>query len=571
MFIGDAANLTFLQNVRRIAHVALGRCAFVDDPLRHHILETYDDGHERLIIESAINPPSKPTSEDANYLIHWYILATNCVLDAVDQHELFQGMSEWLLCSREEPCKTSAIYYLVLALGAQSCPESRDSDAEKYFNFGRYITLMTLMEDPSLAMIQSHVHVAMYLLAGSRRNSAFMYLGTAVRAAYALGLHRLDISALYPTSECLIRERLWKAIRILDLFMSASLGRPPSTTETRDTTVKENYSASNDLCLIFENILAEIYAKRMVSSETLEWISGLHRGWTSRFMECPREVGTQCAEQIVTERGEAPNIGLIHLKEAYYWTIMLLSRPTLVEKVSLYASAAAESDCSGMEQLTSSASNDILASACVDSAARTIELLAAFIMSTHVPKRLPFVVNSAFMSALVLGLGIFGDMDRVLPLRCSLSNARVILAKFSPHDSVARRYLTIVDNFQNACDKYVEVRTRRDMDYQSRLIGELFGSVHIEAPDAGGCSSNNTSARNQNMTSTGPFTPLINGSVLSAERPVETPIADDSNSLPDNSLLFQVPDFLNHLDLNNTNRHGSMDNILLPFDSYDAI
>lgn len=135
MFIGDAANLTFLQNVRRIAHVALGRCAFVDDPLRHHILETYDDGHERLIIESAINPPSKPTSEDANYLIHWYILATNCVLDAVDQHELFQGMSEWLLCSREEPCETSAIYYLVLALGAQSCPESRDSDAEKNFNF----------------------------------------------------------------------------------------------------------------------------------------------------------------------------------------------------------------------------------------------------------------------------------------------------------------------------------------------------------------------------------------------------------------------------------------------------
>lgn len=144
---------------------------------------------------------------------------------------------------------------------------------------------MTLMEDPSLVMIQAHVLMTMYLLAGSRRNSAFMYLGTAIRAAYALGLHRSDISALYPPSECSTRERLWRAIRILDLFMSASLGRPSSTTETRDTPAQDNYSASNDLCFTFESILSTIYAKHMASSDALAWISQLHRGWASRFTD----------------------------------------------------------------------------------------------------------------------------------------------------------------------------------------------------------------------------------------------------------------------------------------------
>lgn len=483
MYIGDAATLSFLHSARRIVHSVLARCDFVDDPLRQHGNEVHQraGSSDGLIAQDGASPPPKPTPQDADYLIHWFNLATNCLLNIVDQQELARGLPDWCQRPQAEPedsdSNLSAMYYLALALGAQSCPEDKDEIAERYFNHGRYITLMTFMEDPTLIMIQYHVLITMYLLAGSRRNSAFMHLGTAVRAAYALGLHKKDVSALYPPSEYSTRERFWRAIRILDLFMSASLGRPPSTTETRDTTAKDNYSASNDLCFIFENILTQIYAKRTISTEALAYITHLHRGWTSRFTEGLKTDGIPNSEHLETDRGSVPNIGLIQLKEAYYWTVMLLTQPILIEKVSLHASSSSSSPTATP---SASTSNDILATACVDSAIRTSNLLASFISNPHIPKSLPLIANSAFLSALVLGLAVFSDMDQTLPLRRSLENARMVLAKFTPHDTTTKNHLAIVDSFKAACDRYVEIRAQRNMDCQSRLIGGIFGSLDAD-------------------------------------------------------------------------------------------
>lgn len=478
MYIGDAATLSFLHNARHIVRSVLVSCDFVDDPLRQHTTEAHHGASDGLIAQDVTNPPRKPRLEDTGYLIHWFILATNCLLNIVDQQELIRGIPNWCRRPQVIPGDSSAIYYLILALGAQSCPEDKDETAEIYFNHGRYITLTVFMEDPSLVTIQCHVLITMYLLTGSRRNSAFMYLGTAVRAAYALGLHKQDVSALYPPSECATRERLWRAIRVLDLFMSASLGRPPSTTETRDTTAKDNYSASNDLCFIFENILTQIYEKRMVSTEAFTWITQLHRGWTSRFPEGLKTDGIPNSEHFETDRGIVPNMGLIQLKEAYYWTVMLLTQPILIEKVSLHTSSPTATPSDAASPL--SASNDVLATACVDSAIRTSNLLVSFVSSEQVPKRLPLIANSAFLSALVVGLAVFGDMDLTFPLRWSLENARMVLAKFSLHDVATKNHLAIVDSLKTACDKYAEIRTRRNMDHQSRLISGVFGSLHAD-------------------------------------------------------------------------------------------
>lgn len=485
MYIGDAATLSFLHSARRIVHSVLAHCDFVDYPLRQHGNEVHCAGSsDGLIAQDEASPPPKPTPQDADYLIHWFNLATNCLLNTVDQQELTRGLPDWCQLPQAEPgdsdSSSSAMYYLVLALGAQSGPEDKDETAEKYFNHGRYITLTTFMEDPTLITIQCHILITMYLLAGSRRNSAFMYLGTAVRAAYALGLHKQEVSALYPSSEYSTRERFWRSIRILDLFMSASLGRPPSTTETRDTTAKDNYSASNDLCFIFENILTQVYAKRTVSTEALAYITHLHRGWTSRFTEGLKTDGIPNSEHLETDRGSVPNIGLIQLKEAYYWTVMLLTQPVLVEKVSLHASSSSSSSSSPKPTPSASTSNDILAAACVDSAIRTSNLLASFISNSHIPKRLPLIDNSAFLSALVLGLAVFDDMDQTLPLRRSLENARMVLAKFAPHGAMTKNHLAIVDSFKDACDRYVEIRALRNMDRQSRFIGGLFGSLDAD-------------------------------------------------------------------------------------------
>lgn len=46
-----------------------------------------------------------------------------------------------------------------------------------------------MLQDPDLEMVQVYLLMAFYMLGDCRRNTAYMYLSIAVRAAIALGLH----------------------------------------------------------------------------------------------------------------------------------------------------------------------------------------------------------------------------------------------------------------------------------------------------------------------------------------------------------------------------------------------
>ncbi|KAM0424364.1 hypothetical protein ACHAPT_010511 [Fusarium lateritium] len=479
MFIGDSATLSFLQNIRRIVRRSIGDCALVDDPLRHGIVEASPETRRGWILSSAQNPPPRQTAPEVDYLQRWYMQSANCVLLLFDQRELESGIHKWLDDGQDMADPASSVYYLVFAIGAQTGPEDKDDLAEIFFNYGRYLTVETLMEDPGITTIQAFALIAMYLLGASRRNAAFMYLGMGVRAAYAIGLHRHDISSLFSPAECRTRERLWKAIRILDLFMSASLGRPPSTSELRDTANPQDYSACNDLSMIFESILTDVYAKRMISPEVLERISKHLRRWTAQCVDGLARDGIEDDEFIDDQAGgKQPNIGLIHLKQTGYWTVMLLSLPFLHKAVSQHVEASERSLRGEERQPSSSSSNEVLVHSCLESAVRTVDILHVFVKTDTIPKRLPFVGNSAFVSGLVLGAAIFGDFDNSFPLQKSLTATRSILERFSRYDAVAKRHLMILDHLQSACDIYMENRARLRMERQGHLVNGLFGSIH---------------------------------------------------------------------------------------------
>lgn len=481
VFIGDASNLSFLQVIRRIVSDSVRPCAFTEDPLQNAMVEALPPSTSNWIVDILDNTPTRPRLEEARYLLHWYSRATSCVLNLFGELELDQSLSRWL---DREPGMSSheaqtAIFFLIFAIGAQTCPDDRENAAERYFNYGRFLATSVVMEDISIPAIQCNILVTMYLLGASRRNAAFIYLGSAVRAAYALGVQRYDINKSFDRPEYLSRERLWKVLRVLDLFMSASLGRPPSTMETRDTAMDDDYSASNDLCAIFEEILT-YYSKRTISTGLLNKISQHHRDWSNKFASGLNTDDIQPSKFIMTTEGQcAPNIGLCHLKGAYYWTIMLLTRPFLVEIASRNAckstrKATGRPDNSG----PSLESKQVLAVSCVDSAIRAVDLLSVVQTGGQVPKRLPFVVNSLFVASLVLGLAQFSGLELVLPLDKSLCTARSLLDSFSAYDSVARRAVSIVEDLQMACRIHNEDKTRQKMEQQSLLVKNLFGAVH---------------------------------------------------------------------------------------------
>ncbi|KAH7142870.1 hypothetical protein B0J13DRAFT_445071 [Dactylonectria estremocensis] len=482
IFFGDSANESFLRQIRRLVAQTLGSCPFVDEPVEYHAV----DGISASLVgwNETRTPPAKPTPAQANYLVSWSMRATNGMLGVVRESDAQIEMAQWLEQADETPSLSAALSYLILAKGALSCPEDEDHLADAYFSYARYLTSLSPMDEPSLKCILCYTWIAFYQLGTGKRNAAYHSVGVAVRVAHAMGIHRTDLPGYLDVENHAFRERLWKALRKLDLFTSGSLGRPLCTNETRDTKVEQGYSSTIDITAILETILREVYLAFKMSKDFVVAMTKEHRLWATRIADGLKADGIEPAE-LVDGCERQPNLAFYNIKESYYWSIMLLTRPFLLERASTPTSNTGPrkfhtADHDEFPQV--SQTDTALVYACVDSAVRTIDLLQCLLTSVDLPKRLPFIVNSAFGAALTLGVAIFADLGQVFPLQRNLQIALELLQKFQNHDPVAKHNRVAVEQLQSTCDKYVARRNRQMMESQSQLVSELFGRVHEEFP-----------------------------------------------------------------------------------------
>jgi len=319
-----------------------------------------------------------------------------------------------------------------------------------------------------------------------------MLLGIAIRAAYALGLHRSDISSLFESRERRTRERVWKSLRVLDLFMSASLGRPPATSEvdggnvsweTKGRVYEDirmgalHSSAMLRICFIFERILNEVYCRREVDVQLVNSISTQYRDWNMALdagldIDGLVEGGTEAVNM-----GLQQTIGLAHLKGAYYWSIILLTRPFLVFDVSAKIEQDSENGKPTSPSKSSNADTTTLSEACVDAALRSIEVASDLAHIPGCPKRPFMVTNSLFVSALVVGIAMFGDFDKSFPLLSSLEQAKVVLGQFAKHDPSTRRYYMITSYLQQAALEHIRRRDEKQTQKRRQGIQSIFGDL----------------------------------------------------------------------------------------------
>ncbi|KAH7230339.1 hypothetical protein B0J15DRAFT_575655 [Fusarium solani] len=467
IFPGDAVHAPLL---RKICSLVCARLQCSD--LEHDLMsdtnagQCHDTGHS--LMEAATNPPLKPTSREAKYLIELYRQATALVFDVIDLVELDEGLLEWLKRPPHETNIESAVYYLVLAIGAQSSPGDRDELAERFFSYGQYLTIISVMEGPSTSAIRSQVLLTIYLLAGLRFSSAFVHLAFAIRGARALGLGQGKASLPSLPSKHRPQERLWRTIQILDLFMSASRGSSPSTVETDNPTITGDGSILNQLLSIFKKVLSETCHEWGFSPETQMSMHGTRTGSTAQQVGFLKTEATQLDGPVGEGPGHLSNISIIHLTGAYYWTVMSLSQSYLLEMVSSIIAQSPNLDNSAGHHHVFPISTDIIGHACLSSAIRTIDLCQIFLSSEHTPKRLPFVGNSVFMSALIISLAFFGDLDHSFPLDKGLDTAHSILGHLSKHDAMARRNLSIVGRLREACNAHISHRVRRQMEHENQ-------------------------------------------------------------------------------------------------------
>ncbi|RMD43285.1 hypothetical protein DV735_g1824, partial [Chaetothyriales sp. CBS 134920] len=505
VFVGDSSNLAFVQNIRRLVKSEIGESGLTSDSLRHTMVEN-------------ISPPPtlqkmytlrKPGLAEAKELVRAYSLATSGVIDLFDIDDLVQGIETWrngkgAAIDRDEEERlqrqqqqsgvgefSASTFYLVLAIGMQvrgtkgrelknngsNSVASYASQAEMYLQRGRELVTSSFMDDPSLLTVQSYILIVFYMLTVCRRNGAFMLLGIAVRAAYALGLHRSDISSLFEAKERRSRERVWKSLRTLDLYMSASLGRPPATSEIDGGSVswdgkERSYdgvkvdgldsSAMLRMCFIFERILNEVYCRREIRVQLVESISRQSRDWT---LQLP--VGLRADGLDLKGEGQTlvHTIGVAHLKGSYYWSIILLTRPFLIFK-----------DDDDVDANTTRNVTTTLSEACIDAALRSVEIATDLIHTPGVPKRLFMVSNSTFVSAMVIGFAIFGDFDRAFPLLSSIDQAIAILSILAQDDPSARRYEQISTYLRQAAAEHIRRRDENEVGRRTQDISNIFGN-----------------------------------------------------------------------------------------------
>lgn len=481
MYIGDSASLSFLQSVRRIVSSSIGRCDFTEDNSRHSMLEAFQNNPSTQ--PGPLVPP--PSNDEAQRLARQYILATRPLLDLFDLEEFHPRLANWVGNPSGDEDTVSSIFYLVLAIGAQ-VSNINQTLAEQYFSSGRQLAFSAFQETPSIHTIQSYVLVSMYMLGACRRNGAFMNLGIALRAAYAVGIHRKDANALFCGRERRARERVWKSLRMMDLFLSASLGRPPATSDydydVRDDALVSGEQQRNltpdqqistaviSLCRIFGRILTDVYMKQVISINVAEAISNQHRAWVQAL---PEALKIQ-AEKLENKTME-DTLAAAHVFGSFHWSIILLTRPFLIYRVAQYVKN--KGDSSSADSRSGNSRIPIFADACVYSALRGLDVVDDLSRFPSLPRRLPFLINSVFNSAIVLGAAFFADSDSLLPLEEGMNKAERFLGLFVPHDPHACRFYQIVKYLRVAVGEYIQRRNRQWMDRRSKQVDQLFGQV----------------------------------------------------------------------------------------------
>lgn len=482
MYIGDSASLSFLQSVRRVVSSSIGRCDFTEDNSRHSMLEAFQSNPSHQA--GPLVPP--PSNDEAQRLARQYFLATKPLLDLFALEEFHPRLANWVENPTGDEDTVSSIFYLVLAIGAQ-VSDTNQTLAEQYFSSGRQLAFSAFQETPSIHTIQSYILVSMYMLGACRRNGAFMNLGIALRAAYAVGIHRKDANALFIGREQRARERVWKSLRMMDLFLSASLGRPPATSDY-DYDIRDELATSRNeteppstekqlsiaviaLCRIFERILTDVYMKQVVSIQAAESISDQHRAWVRTLPVFLKSQTEKLSKATMEE-----SLAAAHVFGSYYWSIILLTRPFFVYRVAQFAKS--KKDPSKTSDSRNGGSRiSLFADACVYSALRGLDVMDDLSRFSSLPRRLPFLINTVFNSAIVLGAAFFADYDNLLPLEEGMNKAERFLGLFVPNDPHACRFSQIVKYLRSAVEEYVQKRNHQWMDRRSRQVDQLFGQV----------------------------------------------------------------------------------------------
>ncbi|KAK2035258.1 fungal-specific transcription factor domain-containing protein [Colletotrichum zoysiae] len=496
IFIGDCAPLSFFQTVRQLVNTRVDPQVFAhqseNPPFRP---PTHCSGNDEPGLHLATIPKAVST----------YHEVTSGLVDLFSHARLVDEVGSWAQQTHRLQDASSATFYLVLAIGYQSSDEDR---ASSYFEYARNIALANLSGNINVPTIQSFILVTLYMLGSCQMNGAFLFFGIAVRAAYSIGIHRTEINSRFGSEIHRQRDRLWKSLRVLDLFLSTSMGRPPATSDV-DCTVL--YRAINDsghetfdllnasaqIFLITEGIVVEVYSRRKVSYQLTEGISRQLRDWSMRWLQTLKD-----AVSVPSTEDDSSNItGACQVLCSYYYAVILVSRPFLMYELHKRLTDSSTGGSIGKTGLISGKSK--LADACIDAASFMVDIVVNLTEREYLNGHMPLIVSWLFASSLILGVGLLGSFGRILEKYTR--NSIMVLEHFAKSDAHASQYSLIAKSLLNAALDYLEKKELRERTQRTESSSQLFGLVPRDNTEANRSTHHTI---NDHTTPTSPDRPL---------------------------------------------------------------
>ncbi|KAK1753374.1 filamentous growth regulator 27 [Echria macrotheca] len=490
IFIGDCAPLSFFQTVRRLVTSLVDPHAFAPETSSYSALETT---HSRPSASLATGTKAPPVDLSAVApAVSAYVEAAAGLVDLFDNARLHTDISAWAAQDAQAGGSTadveSAVNYIVLAIG---CQRLDDGTGQAYFDHARDVAFASLSGNLNAANIQALILITLYMLSACQINGAYLFFGMAVRVAYSIGVHRTAVNARFGPQAHRQRDRLWKSLRVVDLFLSTSMGRPPATSDidctvgyrdvgTDGTESFDLLNASVQIFLITETIVVEIYSRRKISPRLTEGISRELREWSVRWLQRLKDAvaGSSESQPLGTANGACLVLS------SYYYAVILVSRPFLMVELNRRLVERPLHEPNGRRDPSSGKAK--LADACIDAAILMVELVQGAIEKGAMVQRAPVIVSWVFASSLVLGLGLLGGFGRIIERHCNASI--VALEYFGQVDGHAMQYSLIAKSLLTTALGYLEKQELEERCRRTESSAQLFGLVPRPsqgAPDAG--------------------------------------------------------------------------------------
>ncbi|EAA30193.2 hypothetical protein GE21DRAFT_10508 [Neurospora crassa] len=598
IFIGDCAPLSFFRTVQRLITSRIDPDAFAPENSGYSALENNNAAYYPKASGAAAaagvfpggggygggggrgyggdggrGPPLVQTSiiESA---VTAYFQSTAGLIDIFDDQaqqprQLIEDITSWAVqLGRSRPFMetggvppggdaTSAVFYLVLAIGLlfqktitnkssssprsepsgvpeSSFPES-ESIAQAYFDHARDLAFANLSGNLGLASVQSFLLITLYMLGACQINGAFIFFGIAARSAFSIGIHRTEVNARFNPEIHRQRDRLWKSLRVVDLFLSTSMGRPPATSdvdctvlyhavdgegrEQTDPDFSGDYllNGSAQIFLIIEGIVLEVYSRRKISPQLTEGISRELREWSARWLqrlkrvideERPRPSPRQTPLLTTVAGSEAMVVnGACQVLASYYYAVILVSRPFLMVELRRRLAEGYPAEASTARDGLVTSGKSKLADACIDAASLMVDPIQDLIERGLMARRAPVIVSWLFASSLVLGLGLLGGFGRIIEKYCRASIAA--LEYFAEADAHAVQYSLIAKSLLNTALVYLEKREMQDRLRRTESSSQLFGLIprrnsRDNTTDDNHNNNNNITNGHENLRDTSP-------------------------------------------------------------------